>query len=355
MINNSKIFCKIFILVYILGMVLVGVSVIIIDPFFHYHMPIDGINYFLNKERYQNDGILKNFKYDAIITGTSMAENCKKSLVDDLFGVNSVKTCFMGASYREISENIYTAIENNSNLKLVIRAVDLDSIICDAYQKDSLFEYPTFLYDNNPFNDVEYLFNLTVMGYVACDLKMTFKNEESTSFDYYSSWDDEYEYGKKEVLGSYTRPNLADANNTLTDDEIQMIIDNVQINIIDLANDNPDISFYIWIPPYSICYYDIEKRRGRLNEVLDSLEIELNMLVNVDNIKVFCFMDEYDIVTDLSNYKDIAHYKGDINSIIMRAMKNEEHLITNDNIADKMEELRTFYNNYDYESIYIDN
>lgn len=353
--NSPKQFCKNFLGIYVIGMIMVALLVIIIDPFFHYHAPSEGWKYLLNKERYQNDGILKNFEYDAIITGTSMAENCKKSLVDELFDVNSVKTCFMGASYREISENISTAIENNPNIKLVIRAADLESLVRDAYQKDSLFEYPSFLYDNNPFNDVEYLFNLTVLGYVASDIKMTLLNEESTSFDYYSSWDENYEYGKEIVLESYDRPDQSYVNNTLTDDEIKMITDNVQVNIIELAENSPNVSFYVWVPPYSICYYDIENRNGRLNKVLDSLEVELNMLVNIDNIKVFCFMDDYDIVTDLSNYRDIAHYKGDINSIIMRAMKNEEYLITNDNINDKMEELRTFYNNYDYESIYIDN
>ena len=170
-------------------------------------------------------------------------ENCKKTLVDELFDVNSVKTCFMGASYREISENISTAIENNPNIKLVIRAADLDGIICGAYEKDSLFEYPSFLYDNNPFNDVEYLFNLTVMGYVASDIKMTILNEESTSFDYYSSWDENYEYGKEIVLESYDRPYQTHDNNTLTEDEIKMIADNVQLNIIELAENNPNIFF----------------------------------------------------------------------------------------------------------------
>lgn len=40
--------------------VLASIS-IIVDPFFHYHKPLPGLFYVLNNERYQNDGILKNF------------------------------------------------------------------------------------------------------------------------------------------------------------------------------------------------------------------------------------------------------------------------------------------------------
>ena len=42
-----------------------------IDPLFHYHAPLEKYSYPLNDERYQNDGIVKHFEYDAIITGSS--------------------------------------------------------------------------------------------------------------------------------------------------------------------------------------------------------------------------------------------------------------------------------------------
>lgn len=48
-----------------------------IDPLFHYHKPLQGYGYPLDNERYQNDGITRNFEYDSITTGTSMVENFK--------------------------------------------------------------------------------------------------------------------------------------------------------------------------------------------------------------------------------------------------------------------------------------
>ena len=39
-----------------------------VDPYFHYHGPLVGLSYPDGNERYQNDGIIRNFAYDAVIT-----------------------------------------------------------------------------------------------------------------------------------------------------------------------------------------------------------------------------------------------------------------------------------------------
>ena len=71
-----------------------------VDPYFHYHAPLSFLEYPLNNQRYQNDGIVRNFDYDAIITGTSMTENFKTTEFDNLFNVNSIKVPFSGATYK---------------------------------------------------------------------------------------------------------------------------------------------------------------------------------------------------------------------------------------------------------------
>ena len=52
-------------------MIAVAAVVVFVDPFFHYHAPVEGISYILDNERYQNDGIVRNYEYDCLITGTS--------------------------------------------------------------------------------------------------------------------------------------------------------------------------------------------------------------------------------------------------------------------------------------------
>lgn len=59
--------------------------IVVIDPLFHYHAPLDGLAYPLEDERYINDGILRHFDYDAVIAGSSMTENFKTSEANILY------------------------------------------------------------------------------------------------------------------------------------------------------------------------------------------------------------------------------------------------------------------------------
>ena len=101
---SYKKYTKCTLIFFLVAMIIIGGFVYVIDPYFHYHKPF--FSYFkLDNQRYQNDGIAKNFDYDAIITGTSMTENFKTSEFDELFNVKSVKMSFSGGSFKEINEN----------------------------------------------------------------------------------------------------------------------------------------------------------------------------------------------------------------------------------------------------------
>ena len=71
-----------------------------IDPLFHYHAPLEQYQYPLTEERYQNDGIVRHFTYDGIITGTSMTENFKTSEADALFDAHFIKVPLAGALHK---------------------------------------------------------------------------------------------------------------------------------------------------------------------------------------------------------------------------------------------------------------
>ncbi|WP_302612487.1 penicillin-binding transpeptidase domain-containing protein [uncultured Muribaculum sp.] len=70
--------------------VLAGVT-IFVDPFLHYHGGQDFLEYPLKDERYQNDGIVRHYDYDSIITGTSMSQNFNCSEFDELWEAKSIK------------------------------------------------------------------------------------------------------------------------------------------------------------------------------------------------------------------------------------------------------------------------
>ena len=118
----------------------------------------------LNNERSQNNGISNHFNYDALITGTSMTENFKCSEMDSIFGTNSIKVPFSGGTYKEINDNVRVGLKNNSELRIVVWGLDMGHFFdnCDLMRLD-LGEYPTYLYDENPYNDVRYLWNKDII------------------------------------------------------------------------------------------------------------------------------------------------------------------------------------------------
>lgn len=330
---------------------LVFLIIWIFDPYFHFHKPFSFVSYRLYDERYMNDGISRNFDYDTIITGTSMAQNFKTSEADRLLGVNSVKETFSGAGYKELSENLERALRRNEDLKTVIWTMDFNSLIREK-DYDQYDDYPTYLYDDNPWNDVSYVFNKTTWYQgVFPNIIKTLTGQPSTTFDEYSSWDKETGYAY--IMASYDRwEEKAEMIAGLTEEEQEMVAANVQQNFVDLVNQYPDTTFHIFYTPYSICWWDFMNQEGMMRMQFDAELISTELLLQCPNVRLYNFNDQYDIITNLDNYRDKEHYSAEINTKILEWIANGDGLVTKENYQELLEKEKTYYLNYDYESIF---
>ncbi len=325
--------------------------VVIVDPYFHYHAPLPLLQYPIEKQRYQNDGISKHFKYDAIITGTSMTENFKSTEFDSLFGINSIKIPYSGASYKEINDALERAVEANDDIRIILRGLDYLKPIMDkdAMRFDS---YPDYLYDDDPFNDSPYVFDKKMKKKSYEIIKDTLKGSKTTSFDEYSRWHDDFVFGKDAVLKNYQRPVLVSVQKAFTDEDKKMLTENITQNVTDLAKANPDITFYMFFTPYSICFWDYQIRTGDFNRQLEAEKLILELILECENIKMFSFALNTDIITDFNNYKDYLHYGENVNSEILQLMKDGKYQLTKDNYLEHIEKERAFFSAYDYDSIF---
>lgn len=333
------------------GIAGVALLVYVFDPYFHYHKPFPFVRYRLYDERYTNDGISRHFDYNAMVTGTSMAQNFKPSEIDALYGVKSVKETFSGSGLKEQSENLERALRRNDDLKTVFWSLDYNILMRD---KDwTQYEgYPTYLYDDNPWNDVSYLFNKSILYHgVLTNIVMTLTGQESTSMDEYSSWDKPT--GSKYIKASYIRPEeAAPMAPHLEDFEYKWVTETIQQNIVDLVKQYPDTTFYIFYTPYSIYYWDYRIKEGLLLAQFEAEEIATKMLLECDNVKLYNFFNHYDVVCNPDNYRDKEHYSAEINSRILEWMTTDEDRITKDNYLQRLEEEKEFYMNYDYDSLF---
>lgn len=324
----------------------------IVDPYFHFHKPFSFLSYRLYEERYINDGISRHFDYDTIITGTSMAQNFKPSEADGIFGVKSVKETFSGAGFRELSQNLERALKRNENLKTVIWSVDFNALIRDK-DYDIYSGYPEYLYDDNLFNDMNYIFNKTVWyeGIIP-NLVITVKRQESTTLDEYSAWDKELGY--EHVMSGYDRwEERAEMIPGLSEEEKEMVAENIRQNFVELVNKYPDTNFYLFYTPYSICWWDFMNQEGLMRQQFDAERIATELLLQCPNVKLYNFNDQYDVITNFDNYRDREHYGAHINSQILRWLADGEGLVTTDNYMELFEKEQKYYLNYNYEEIFI--
>ena len=343
-----------FLISFVTTLVILGGITAIIDPFFHYHRPLSFVRYELRDERYQNNGIVKHFDYDAIITGSSMAECFRPSELNALFGVNAVKVPYSGGSYKEVNDNLYIATQYNSDIKMIVRCLDANRFFDDKDQMDYTY-YPDYLYDSSIWNDAGYLLNKSVLVTAIQNLHgyMVTKSTD-LSFDDYINWSDYMTYGKAAVDMKYDRTaiEVAEEMLSITEEEYERMEQNIEQNITRLAEENPDVEFYIYFSPYSIYYFDYWHRTGVLEKQLKAERFFIEKLLACDNIHVFSFFTEYDTICNLDNYKDIAHHSGALNSQILEWMKESRGELTYDNYEEYCEEEWDFYMNYDYDALF---
>lgn len=337
----------------IIAFIIFASVTIYIDPLFHYHKPLNKYKYPINNERYQNDGITRNFEYESIITGTSMTENFKKSEADKIFESDFIKVPFSGGYYKEINDNLKRAYSSGKNIKYIIRCLDYSHLVeyKDAYRED--ISYPFYLYNNNLFDDMNYVFNKSILfEQTRSVIKHTKTEIKTTNFDDYANWNNYYTFGAETVLSTYTLDETASTAQVFSEDERSMVLGNIRQNVTSLAGEHPETTFYYFFPPYSICYWDGLKNDGQIDWRIDAEQAAIEEILKYPNIKLYSFCNNFELVCNLDNYKDQAHYGEWVNSLILEWIHNGEYLLTKDNYKEYIKTIREFYNYYDYSSLH---
>lgn len=362
---TGKRWVRLFLILFLSTICAIALVVGFVDPFFHYGPRKPWFFYRLNDQRSQNDGITRFFDYDSIVTGTSMAENFKTSLFDELFDADAIKVTYSGATYKELNDNLEVAYESGHSPRYVFRPIDYSLLLKDKDEmRLDMGEYPVWITNKNPFDDVKYLLNRDViLSYVAPEILGYLRGDEPgyTSFDEYSYNGNVNEYDRELVLSVKWVFNPPEKEIEVSDEDITMVRDNVEQNVVSLAREHPETTFIYFFPPYSMAYWGAIREEGNLSRYLYLVKMAAEQMLECDNIHVYCFGFEEDVTSDLSLYRDVAHYCPEINDLIMekialleldRGAEDTDRLrITGENIDTYFDDLREYLENFDYNSL----
>ena len=291
--------------------------------------------------------------YDSAIVGSSMTVNFNTNDFANVMGLNTIKLSYSGALPRD-DYNILSFIydedsysRQNGDVKAIFMVIDPNVMTADI--DATKYELPTYLYDDNIFNDVNYIFNKDVLFQYILKPVIQRKGTDLSTV-YYSWWTPEY-YNELWVMPNYT-PAEKVSEKTPVNAYIKDTATNLEKNILPFIQEHEETTFYIFFAPYSVLYWYDVVQENHLDATLYQTEYIAGTLLSYDNVRLFDFMDNEEIITDINNYADEIHYKPEYNAWMVQCFNDGTEEIFEGDIEKDMQHLRSIIESYDYETLF---
>ena len=331
----------------------VAALVIYVDPFFHYHRPLENFPYQVDNQLSQNPGMAKHMDYDSVILGSSMTVNFNTDWFLELMDLNTIKLSYSGA-YPKDQSNIMKIIFNSEHeVKKVFLGIDVITYMGGV--NETKYPIPEYLYDDNYFNDIQYVLNKDVLlNYVLRPMADPDPTDLATV--YASWWTEEY-YNEQWVLHNYMDPEKVEKE-IPAEEYLPGTEKNLTVNICPYIEENPDTQFIIFFPPYSILFWNDVLKGNHLEATMEEYRYIAERLNEYDNVEVYFFPDREDIVLDLNHYADYSHYHPDYNRFMTECFaKGEVGLVAKEGdekgqpIDEYLSHMREIVENFDFEAL----
>ena len=303
----------------ILLLSLCALTVYLVDPFEHNRE--SAILPLYDQESYNNPGIAKNYDYNAVILGTSMVEMSHPSVIDECFGVSSVKLPMRGSHTAQMGWQLAHVLDTHE-LKLAILAVDAYSLMGPPDDMEEIYDY---LWNDSVPDDVSYLLNLDVLLVRVPRMLRNLGRSTATKRDDMYQWTD-VTFSAQSVFDSFSFQPQQEM--TDPDYRLERSTENIRRHIETYVAAHPETTFKIYMPPYSVAYWYVMTRGGLSEQQYRSRARVCELLLDYPNVEIYDYSSRLEWITDLGNYFDYSHHSGAISDAIMRAMAAGENRVT---------------------------
>ena len=327
---------------------LCALAVYIVDPFELYReSPILPL---YDQESYNNPGIARNYDYDAVILGTSMVEMSNPSVIDECFGVRSVKLPMRGSYTAQMGYQLERVLSFKPDLKLAILALDAYSLVGDP---DDTTEIVDYLWNDNKLDDVKYLLNFDVL---SVRLPKLLKNK---GLSLENKRDTMYKWTEVEFTAQKVFDTVAWNNNAAmkpADYLIERSTENIARHLEPLIKAHPETTFKIYMPPYSSGYWYHVSEVGLLEQQIRTRKLVCEMLLGYPNVEIYDYSSRVEWITNLNEYFDYSHHSETYSDMVMRAMRDgENRVLSSKDMDEGSERLRKVIEDFtaQYEPLFV--
>jgi hypothetical protein len=295
--------------------------------------------------RLQDAGLIRSQEFDTVFMGTSLAIHFRQSDIDRALGVKSLKLALNGSNSREQVFVLAAALDRHPGR--VLWEVD-DWIFHDAPDVDSNVYLPADLYRRNARGIAGYLLGgriaresvwimarsipplEPVVARLTSDVIFKFPvsrvddiNTVPPDLDLAAS------YNAKRTIAAFKRIIDPVRAKYLADDtDYNMKIRVFERDAIGLIAGNPDVTFDIYLPPYSILQW--VAMRDASPETLKSVyafsAYFCRRLATFSNVRLHDFRSVREVTHDLNNYADVIHHSPAVDLKILSWLAEGKYL-----------------------------
>ena len=319
--------------------------VYMVDPCLYYRVPDKWHPVFFS-ERYQAAGLAKNIPADTVVMGTSMAANYRANEVAETFGTTAVRVTIPDGYLSEFDKAM-SVLFRSQTPERVLFGLDLNILVRD--ESGVTTAMPDYLYNENPLDDIKYLLNKDTLYYSGYVLMANGWGGGET-LDEGFTWDQGIWWNHDTALANYNRPEPV-PETVPADAYLQHVDENLAV-VEGWLRAHPDTEFDLFLPPYSILFWDKTARLGETDAMFAALERTCEVLLPYENVKLYGFLMDREIVENLDQYCDYVHHSGDVCGQVLAKVAAGEDRLTEENYRETLANWQTFVVDYDYEKFW---
>ena len=334
-----------------------ALTVFAADPLLHFHAPLPFLYYDLKSfdAHYMNDGVGRRLPFDAVLCGTSLLYGISPDKPDDKWGLRFVRFIHPGGTYREVGANLARCLDRNPSVRLVLWGLDQvhleDEPDALAYPAD---QYPFYLYDDCAMNDAPYLLGAE---YAIKSARMLYRALRGapggvSPLRNFGRYYDPKAYGRANALrraGRYTPP---EAQIPLPEEKRSRILRNLAANVEPVLLAHPDVTFYLFIPPYSAVNWGQRMRSGQVSQTVEGERTAALRLLRHPNVRLYDFSMLTEYTTNPDHYRDSKHFDRETADHMLALLGGEAYRVTPENLDEFFRAEEEFYLNYDYAALF---
>jgi len=337
----------------------------IYDPMMLFHKPIGREITLHGNMRLQAAGIIKNFKHEGYILGTSMLENTSANEATKKLKINFANISMSGSSYYEREPALELLLKHGAKSVLY----SLDSYYLEARKEHPGFAFSEFegLYRGTQID----AFNFYMKGkYVFCLILWSQKPTcigGSKDFDRPNAWISSPSHSRrfggldnwfaehnnkqiKSALATIVKASKSARRPDETDYKIDSsnAVDYVSTYLIGQALRNPGTDFHLVFPPYSRIRYAQWHQTSTKDAAVHEQVVRYLAKVATENSNIFVYgYEDQDFLDDISNYKDTGHYHDWVNEMMLSDIESSRNLLTSENVEEYIYKARKKAQDFD--------